>query len=69
MPHPSGEPSADLVLLLARGLDPALVALEVVAHNPVQGEAMHKVLGYHAAKALLAAGWTVAPPGHDEQGD
>jgi hypothetical protein len=58
----SQEPSLDLVMLLARGIDPALDDLQVVAHNPVQGEAMHKVLGYHAAKALLDAGWTVTPP-------
>lgn len=56
------EPSRDLVLTLARGMDPALYQLQVVAHRPVQGEAMHKVLGYHAAKALLDAGWTVTPP-------
>ncbi len=64
MTPPAGvsEPPPDLVMLLARGMDPALVRLNVVAHNPVQGEAMHKVLGYHAAKTLIEAGWTVTPP-------
>jgi hypothetical protein len=58
----TAEPNFDLVLLLARGLVPALDELQVVAHAPVQGEAMHKVLGYRAARALLDAGWTVEPP-------
>jgi hypothetical protein len=40
----------DGVIAIARAIDPALVSLEVVAHNPVQGEAMHKVIGYHAAQ-------------------
>ncbi len=60
-------PSRELVLLLARAIDPALIGLKVVAHNPVQGEAMHKVLGYYAAKGLLDAGWTVTPP-HNRDG-
>jgi hypothetical protein len=36
-----------------RAIDPVLIDLKVVAHNPVQGE-MHKVIGYTAARFCAA---------------
>lgn len=51
------EPDVHEMLALAHAVDPALRMLEVVAHAPVQGEAMHKVIGYHAYDALLHVGW------------
>jgi hypothetical protein len=50
-------PSGAVVMALAHALDPALEALDVVAHSPVQGEAMHKVIAHHAAQALVQVGW------------
>ncbi len=65
----SPEPPFVIVIALAHAIDPALHMLEVTAHNPVQGDAMHKVIGYHAAKALRQVGWLgpygIVPGGMD----
>lgn len=45
------------MVAFAHAIDPALTHLEVEAHNPIQGEAMHKVIGWHARKALVHVGW------------
>jgi hypothetical protein len=53
-PRPAApEPSIQEVTGFARALDPALVDLDAVAYRPVQGEGMHRVLGYHAARHHL----------------
>lgn len=55
-------------LAVARAISPVLDSLEVVAHKPVQGEAMHKVIGYHAAQAAAAlARGTASTPDRTEQ--
>lgn len=59
-PVPAGgqhEPSVQEMLAFAHAVQPALRMLDVVANQPVQGEAMHKVIGYHAAQALVQVGW------------
>ncbi len=69
MSEQTNEPPWSVVMALAHALDPALHMLEVQANNPVQGEAMHKVIGYHAAKALVQVGWLgpygIVPGGMD----
>ena len=59
--------SFDGTIAIARAIDPALISLEVVAHNPVQGEAMHKVIGYHAAKEAAALARSVVPQTKEQQ--
>lgn len=51
------EPSYDEIVALAHAVDPALRALDVVARKPIQGDAMHKVIGAHAYDALRQVGW------------
>lgn len=45
------------MIALAHAVDPALHELQVIARNPIQGEAMHKVIGYYAHDALEQIGW------------
>lgn len=51
------EPTLQETMAFAHAVQPALQMLDVVANQPVQGEAMHKVIGYHAAQALVQVGW------------
>lgn len=51
------EPTFSEMIALAHAVDPALRMLDVQALKPVQGEAMHKVIGYHAYNALRQVGW------------
>lgn len=59
------------MIALAHALDPALGELQVTAHNPIQGEAMHKVIAYSAADALVQVGWLgpygIVPGGMDNE--
>ena len=68
---PRGGERFATVIALAHAVDPALMALDVVAHKPIQGEAMHKVIGYHAANALVQVGWFgpygIVPGGMDNE--
>lgn len=42
---------ADWIGLARSAVAPVLDRLDVVAHNPIQGEAMHKVIGWEVANA------------------
>lgn len=45
------------MIAMAHAVDPALADLDVIARNPIQGEAMHKVIGHRAMDALQHVGW------------
>lgn len=38
-----------------------MVDLDMAAHKPIQGEAMHKVMGWQVLEALYDAGWIMPP--------
>ena len=43
------------LVIAARAADQVIRDLDMVAHNPIQGDAMHKVMGFVNARAVLQA--------------